>query len=99
MAFACRSSGASRVRVLQHFLGRQGLAEVVALYFVATALAQKVVLALRFDAFCDGLEAQAAGHADDGQNDGPVIGVRLQVAHKGLINFELANLEALQVAQ
>ena len=81
------------------FRRRQRLAQVVALNFTAAMLQQKARLLGRLHPFGDGVHAQALCQLDDGHHDGLVVCIAMDVAHEGLVDLELVNLETLEVAQ
>jgi len=76
----------------------QRCAEVVTLRLVTTLFMQKGQLAFGFHALGGGAHPQRLRHADDGADDGAVIAVVAQVAHKGLIDLQLEDLEPLELA-
>ena len=61
---------------------RQRLTKVVSLRFVAPLLAQECELGWCFYALCGGAIALCLRHADDGANDGAIVTVFAQIAHK-----------------
>mmetsp|Transcript_20721 Transcript_20721/g.38883 ORF Transcript_20721/g.38883 Transcript_20721/m.38883 type:complete len:265 (-) Transcript_20721:52-846(-) len=100
-ALGARSDGhhGPREHKLGEGIGRQRPAEQIALHRLATLAAQEVELARGLDPLGQGLQAQRLGHADDGIDDGAVLGVLGQVAHEGLVDLELADAELLQMAE
>ena len=78
---------------------RQRFAEQVALVQVATGLAQRNALLFGFNPFGNHVQPQAAREPDDGVHDGGVVGVGEHVAHKALVDLELIERHALEVAQ
>ena len=99
MRLPCRRlAGALTHESLQLCRG-QGCAQVVSLGLVAVVGAQKIELLLGLHALGRGAHAQGLGHADDGADDGPVVGVVAQVADEGLVDLELVDLKALELAQ
>jgi hypothetical protein len=66
---------------------------------MAVVAGQEVALLARFHALGDHRQPQAAPQGDDGAHDGGVVGVGQHVAHKGLVDLELIQRQALEVAQ
>ena len=81
------------------FIGRQRFAAVKALNFVTTLVAQNALLSVGLDAFGNGFEAQALGHADDRADNSFVLGIGADVAYERTVNLELVNPEFLQMAE
>lgn len=77
----------------------QRCAEKVTLRLVAALQAQPGQLAGGLHPFGNGAQPQVAGQADDGADDGFVFGVGGDVAHKTLVDLQLADLEAFEVAE
>ena len=65
----------SLLEQLGEVFGREGFAEIVALYPVAAVLAQVGKLLFVLHAFRDHLEAQVVRESDDGASDGRVVGI------------------------
>src|SRR5438105_2955461 len=77
--------------------GGNGLAEIKPLSGMAAMHLQEFQLLGGLHALRDGLEMQALGHGDDGDDDGGVVGVAADAAHERLVDLERVNREALEV--
>ena len=62
-------------------------------------LPQKRQLGLGLHAFGDGFQVQPVGHLDDGLDNAGVLLVVGQALDKRLVDLELADAEAFQIAQ
>jgi glycolate oxidase iron-sulfur subunit len=73
--------------------------EVVALPVVAAGGGQQVALGLRLHAFGNHLQAQFMRHHDDRLAQGQLGAPGHQVAHEGLVDLDVVDVEALQIGQ
>ncbi len=56
-------------------------------------------MCLRFDPFCDHMQAQRVAHGNDGLRDRGVIGDGSNVVDEGAVDLELFQRQALEVGQ
>src|SRR5581483_2438368 len=86
-------------QVMLEGVRRERLAVEIALVFPAAERAQEVELLGPLDAFGDEAQAQAVRERRDGAHDGGVVRVPGKVADEGLVDLELLQAKALEVAQ
>ena len=79
--------------------GRQGSAEEIALPFGTLQGLQKGELRLRFYAFGDDLQLEAAAQGDDGGDDDGFVRVAIDILNKRLVNLERIDRKSPQIAQ
>lgn len=91
-------SGPARDR-LRHGGGRAGLRDEVALTLVATLRLEAVELGLGLDSLTGGPHAQAGAQPDHCPDNETGIGCRRDVAHERLVDLNLVEGKAAQVAQ
>ena len=71
------------------FRSRQRLAEIISLEATAPLPGQKIKLLLSFYALGDYSHLQAVSHGDDGCNNGGIVRVGGDVAHKRLVDLSV----------
>src|SRR6185503_21372430 len=82
------NSALVRAQQLGELVGRDRLAEVVALHLVASALAQEGLLLGRLDALGDDGQAERLAHRDDGLGDRLVFAVGGQLTDERAVDLQ-----------
>jgi hypothetical protein len=77
--------------------GGQGVAEKIALAFVALLGPEECELLVRFHAFGNDPIVEVLAHPDHGADDGGVVRIGGDIAHEGLIDLDRVDRESLQV--
>src|SRR5438093_2050699 len=90
---------AARLQHLQEFLGRDGEAEVIALYFAAVVFLQELELRLRLHPLGHHAQVQSLGQLDHRADDRRVLHPLRQILHEIAIDLQRVDGELLQVAQ
>lgn len=80
-------------------IGRQRLAEIVTLDFVAAMCRQKGGLQRVLDTLGDRGQLEAAGECDDGADDRLVAGVTTDAGDEGTVDLQRIDGQALQVGE
>src|ERR1035438_6328768 len=80
--------GRSAHHVVGRFFRRQGVAEQIALHFVAAHSCERVTLELGFNPLAYQMYAKALGNGDDRVNDRAVRPSGLEIADKALVDLE-----------
>src|SRR3989338_121049 len=81
-------SGVLRDQFLE-FLGRNRLAEQIALKGMAAVQIEELMLRLGFHTLGDDIQPERAPQGDDGLHDGCIVGVGGKIADEGLVNLQL----------
>ena len=90
---------ASHPRKRAELFRRNRIAGEIPLEFVAALRAQEFKLFLAFHAFGQRGELQGFREVDDGDRDGPVVGIGTQVVDERTVDLEFVDRIALQIAQ
>ena len=76
-------------------LGREWMAEQIALQRITTQASEEALLLVRFDAFGNNAQVKRLPHGDNCRNDCRVIAVLFQIADEATVDFQLVGRQAL----